>query len=103
MKTLAACTLLCLSTAPALAADPFAGADAAAGKRIAEQKCNSCHVRVAGGDGSGIYTRKESRIKTPALLTQQMEMCDSMGHGKLSETERKNVIGWLNSQYYRFK
>lgn len=91
------------ATTPALAAaDPFAGADLAAGKKVAEQKCNACHVRMAGGDGSGIYG-KSGRIKNLNLLTQQLEMCDSMGHGKLSDAERKNVLGWLNSKYYHFK
>lgn len=102
MKKLALTAALLLASGLAQA-NPYAGADLQAGKKIAEQKCNGCHVKVAGGDGSGLYTRKSSQIKTANLLTQQMEMCDSMGHGKLSDGEKKNVLGWLNSQYYRFK
>ena len=102
MKTLALASTLLLAAGLAQA-DPYAGADIQAGKKIAEQKCNACHVKTMGGDGSGIYTRKTSQIKNANLLTQQMEMCDSMGHGKLSDSERKNVLGWLNSQYYHFK
>lgn len=102
MKTFALATTLLLAAGLAHA-NPYAGADIQAGKKIAEQKCNACHMKIAGGDGSGIYTRKESQIKNSNLLTQQMEMCDSMGHGKLSDSERKNVLGWLNSQYYHFK
>ncbi|MDD5296393.1 MAG: cytochrome c [Rhodocyclaceae bacterium] len=102
MKTLALAATLLLAAGVVHAA-PYAGADIQAGKKTAEQKCNACHAKTAGGDGSSIYTRKTSQIKTSDLLTQQMEMCDSMGHGKLSDTERKNVLGWLNSQYYHFK
>ena len=77
--------------------------DLQAGKRLVEQKCTACHAQQVGGDGSKIYTRKESQIKTAALLSQQMQMCDSMGHGHLSDAERNNVAAWLNQQYYHFK
>jgi mono/diheme cytochrome c family protein len=102
MKTLVLASTLLLAAGLAQA-NPYAGADIQAGKKTTEQKCNACHMKSAGGDGSGIYTRKESQIKSANLLSQQMEMCDAMGHGKLSDSERKNVLGWLNSQYYHFK
>ena len=99
MKTL---LIAVLATAASLVhAAP--GADLQAGKRLVEEKCTTCHAKQVGGDGSKIYTRKESQIRTAALLSQQMQMCDSMGHGHLSDAERNNVMAWLNQQYYHFK
>lgn len=95
--------ILLVAILAAAAGLAHAAADPLAGKRLVEEKCTSCHVGQVGGDGSKIYTRKESRIKTAALLSQQMQMCDSMGHGHLSDAERNNVTAWLNQQYYHFK
>ena len=80
-----------------------AAPDLQAGKRLVQEKCTACHARQVGGDGSKIYTRPDSQIRSAALLSQQMQMCDSMGHGHLSEAERNNVAAWLNQQYYHFK
>ena len=50
-----------------LAAMPVAAsADAKAPQSLLDKQCTACHVRQVGGDGSSIYTRKDSIIHSLA-------------------------------------
>jgi cytochrome c len=52
--------------------------DAARGKSVHEAKCAACHVSKVGGNGSGIYTRADRKVKTVEGLMKQVETCNSM-------------------------
>lgn len=83
-------------------ADPFANADAAAGKALVEKHCISCHASSFGGDGSGIYTREYRKVKTSKGLVAQIRNCNTMLGLKWFEDEELNVASYLNKTYYKF-
>jgi cytochrome c553 len=59
MKLLVLSSLILLSNLAY--AEPYASADAKAGKMLVEKNCVSCHAESFGGNGSGIYTRESER------------------------------------------
>jgi mono/diheme cytochrome c family protein len=92
---------LVLISAPVLAA-PFADADAAAGQKLIEKNCISCHASSYGGDGSAIYTREYRKVKTSKGLLAQVRNCNTMLGLKWFEDEELNVAAYLNNTYYKF-
>ncbi len=101
MKTsLAVITLLASAAAHA---DPFAGGDPKIGKQMVEKNCISCHASSFGGDGSGIYTREDRRVKTTKGLIQQIRNCNTNLGLKWFEDEEMHVAAHLNQTYYKFK
>lgn len=100
MKNLALLGLVCMS---ALAhADPFAAGDPKIGKQMVEKNCISCHASSFGGDGSGIYTREDHRIKTSKGLLMQVRNCNTNLGLEWFEDEELHVASYLNKTYYKF-
>ncbi len=83
-------------------AEPFAAADASAGKALVEKHCISCHASSFGGDGSSIYTREYRKVKSPRGLGAQIRNCNTMLDLKWFEDEELNVAKYLNQTYYKF-
>jgi len=77
--------------------------DAAHGKQLYDAKCTSCHISQFGGDGSGIFTRKDRRIKTIEGLTGQVNNCNAMAHAALSDDDINDVVKYLNDAFYKFE
>ncbi|MDP3819754.1 MAG: cytochrome c [Methylotenera sp.] len=95
--------LVCLLMLSNLAlAEPYTGADAAAGKALVTKNCVSCHAQSFGGDGSDIYTRKDRKVKTSKGLVAQVRNCNTMLGLKWFEDEELNVAKYLNQSYYKF-
>ncbi|PPC94281.1 MAG: hypothetical protein CTY33_04445 [Methylotenera sp.] len=90
-----------LMTVPVLAG-PFADANVAAGQRLVEKNCISCHASSYGGDGSAIYTREYRKVKTSKGLLAQVRNCNTMLGLKWFEDEELNVAAYLNNTYYKF-
>jgi hypothetical protein len=85
------------------AAALFKDADLNLGERlIAEHKCQQCHVRKVGGDGSAIY-RPQGRINTPGFLRGMVEQCNTELNLGLFPEEVTSVAAVLNRDHYRFK
>ena len=102
MKRIAALTLL-LATGSALAV-PFPTGDAQAGEKLFEQnKCNSCHIDMMGGDGSAIFTRPNHKVTSPQQMVQKMHVCSGGAGVTLSEQDEQNLGAYLNQRYYKFK
>lgn len=101
MKLLYAMTALLCINGTALA-EPFANADASAGKVLVEKHCISCHASSFGGDGSGIYTRDYRKVKSSKGLVAQIRNCNTMLGMKWFEDEELNVAKYLNQSYYKF-
>jgi len=93
-----------LSTSATLAhADPFAAGDAKVGKQMVEKHCISCHASSFGGDGSGIYTREDHRVKSAKGLIAQIRNCNTNLGLKWFEDEEQHVASYLNKAYYKFE
>ena len=101
MKSLLFGSLLILIT-HTVCADPFSSADAKAGKALVTKNCISCHAESFGGDGSGIYTRENRKVKTSKALVSQVRSCNTMIGLKWFEDEELNVAKHLNQTYYKF-
>jgi hypothetical protein len=81
----------------------FRDADLVLGERlIAEHKCNECHARKAGGDGSAIY-RPRGRIVTAGLLRGMVEQCNTELNLALFPEEVTAIAAVLNRDHYRHR
>lgn len=97
-------TLILLSVSVTAQAAPFAKGDAAAGKKLFEQnKCNSCHASMLGGDGSAMFTRAERKIKSAESLATQITRCSVNLGLTLFPEDEENIGAYLNKTYYKFK
>ena len=83
-------------------AEPYAKADAVAGKALVDVNCINCHAENFGGDGSTIYTREYHKVKTSKGLVAQVRNCNTMLGLKWFEDEELNVAKYLNQTYYKF-
>lgn len=102
LKKLTCLALLTLSAALAHA-DPFAQGDAKIGKQMVDKNCIACHASSFGGDGSGIYTREDRKIKDAKGLIQQIRNCNTNLGLKWFEDEELHVASYLNKTYYKFE
>ena len=84
------------------ASEIFKDADLALGtKLIAEHRCDACHARRVGGDGSAIY-RPQGRIGTPAALRGMVDYCSTELNLGLFPEEVTAVAAVLQRDHYRF-
>lgn len=97
--------LLGLLGQQALMAQPamFKDADTKLGEQlIAEHRCNACHTRRVGGDGSMIY-KPLGRIASPAFLRGMVEQCNTELNLGMFPEEVTAVAAVLNRDHYKFK
>ena len=81
---------------------PFAAGDEAAGKTLANKDCVGCHASRFNGDADRIYVRPDRKVRTPAQLMAQIQMCNTqLGTGLFPE-EEAHVAAYLNLHYYKF-
>jgi len=94
--------LLMLSAMPALA-DPFAQGNPKTGKQLFDgARCNSCHMKIVGGDGSGIFTRPNSIIPDATALLHRIRFCETQTSTRWTPAEETHVAAFLNQVYYHF-
>jgi hypothetical protein len=78
-------------------------ADLPAGEKLVrEHRCDECHIRRVGGNGSAIY-RPQGRINTPAALRGMVENCNLELNLALFPDEVTSIAAVLNRDHYRFK
>jgi hypothetical protein len=81
----------------------FQGADVALGEKlIVENKCEACHARRVGGDGSAIYNPK-GRINTPGALRGMVEYCNTELNLGFFPEDTHAVAAVLNLRHYLFR
>lgn len=69
---------------------------------IAQNKCDSCHQRRVGGNGSAIY-KPLGRINTPGFLRGMVEQCNTELNLGFFPEEVTAVAAVLNRDHYKFK
>jgi hypothetical protein len=104
MKNILILTTLFFSSLAVAQQHPlFKDADLAAGEKlIAENKCNECHIRRVGGDGSSIYKPK-GRINTAGALRGMVEYCNTELNLGFFPEDTTAVAAVLNKRYYKFR
>jgi hypothetical protein len=81
----------------------FKEADLALGQElITTHKCEACHARRVGGDGSDIYD-PGGRIKTAALLRGMVEYCNTELNLGMFPEEVSAVAAVINQRHYKYK
>ncbi len=97
---LAIATLSCLSLlAPAALAAP----DAAAGKKLVEEKrCETCHANKTMGDAKAIYLRKDRKVNNLQSLKARVALCNTELNLQLFPDDEEHIVAYLNQAYYKF-
>ena len=81
----------------------FKDADLQTGEKlIAENKCNECHIRRVGGDGSAIY-KPTGKINTAGALRGMVEYCNTELNLGFFPEDTSAVAAVLNKRHYRFR
>lgn len=99
------CLVILLLSVQARAQVPsiFADADLAAGEKLVrENKCDACHARKVGGDGSAIY-RPDERISSAGFLRGMVEQCNTQLNLGLFPEDVTSIAAVLNRDHYHFK
>ena len=91
MKVILTTVMMFLATS-AHAAVP---GDGAAGKRVHDANCVSCH-------GDSVYTRQDHKVRSLDGLKKQVENCTHMAQKEFSLAEKQDIVKYLNDQFYRF-
>ena len=103
LGVLTALGALAQTAAAPTAAELYQGADLAQGVQlIREHRCNECHSRKLGGDGSAIY-RPQGRINSPGALRGMVDQCSLELKLALFPDETTSIAAVLNRDHYRFK
>ena len=93
MKSVLCLSLLILLMPSAHAAElPGNSAD---GSVMHDANCLGCH-------DTGVYTRKDRRIRSLDALKGQLANCSHMASLQLSAIEMQNIIKHLNDEFYQF-
>ncbi|HEX4858332.1 MAG TPA: hypothetical protein VFV17_04885 [Usitatibacteraceae bacterium] len=71
-------------------------------KFVKDTRCEDCHAKKAGGDGTGIYTRADRKVSTLAKLTAQVARCNSELNLSLFPEDEAAIVAYLNKTYYKF-
>jgi hypothetical protein len=94
MKSFLCVSLLILLMPSAYAAE--LPGDSADGSFLHDANCLGCH-------DTGIYTRKDRRIRSLDALKGQLASCSHMANLQFSAIEMQNIVKYLNDQFYKFR
>ena len=95
-----AAVLLALAAAATAATE---SPDPTQGQKLYKQYCTGCHIRLVGGDGTAIHTRKDSIIHSLSALNQRVAFCSTQINAHLFPDEEADIAAWLNNTFYKFK
>ena len=94
---------LLISFGASAQSDFFKGADLQQGEQLmAEHKCEACHARRVGGDGTDIYN-PQGRINNNSLLRGMVEYCNTQLNLGMFPEEVNSVAAVLHRKHYKFK
>ena len=87
-----------------LAAPPaMAAGDPAVGHKLVQAKgCELCHDRQPLHGAKAIYLRTDRKVHSIAELRAQVSACNHGLHLDLAPDEERDVVAYLNREYYRF-
>ncbi len=89
-------------TAEPAALHQYPGTDLALGaKLIQEHRCEACHAKKVGGNGTAVY-RPAGRINNPAALLTMVERCNTELNFGLFPEDVASVAAVLQRDHYRF-
>lgn len=69
--------------------------DSAEGKRLFDANCTKCHQ-------TDIFTRKDRKIQSLDALKEQLVSCMHAANVEFSESEKQDLLKYLNDDFYHF-
>ena len=69
--------------------------DSAHGKRLYDANCTGCH-------DTSVLTRKDRVIQSLDALKEQLGSCTHTANKEFSESEARDLLNYLNDQFYHF-
>ncbi len=81
----------------------LAAGDPKLGKPLHDKQCVACHVKLLGGDGSAMYTRKPRLINSATALRQRVAVCSTQTNAGWFPEDEEHVAAWLDQAFYKFK
>lgn len=90
----------------ALLASPaaIAAGDPAVGQKLVQAKgCELCHERQPLHGAKAIYLRSNRKVHSLEELRAQVSACNHGLHLGLSPYEERDVVAYLDRDYYRFR
>jgi hypothetical protein len=91
--------ILCLSLWILLIPTAYAASlqgDAANGKRLYDANCMGCH-------DTSVLTRNDRVVQSLDALKEQLASCTHMAKKEFSESETRDLLKYLNDQFYHFR
>lgn len=73
------------------------------GQQLVEKSCIRCHAAMYGGNGSGIYTRRDRMVHNLRQLEARVALCNANTNTGWLPDEERDVVAFLNQHYYHFK
>ncbi len=73
------------------------------GKKLHDEKCLACHVKLQDGFAEKIYQRSNRHVNTIEGLNGQVRFCDKQLKTKLNTDEVDDLIIYLNKNFYHFE
>lgn len=73
------------------------------GQQLVEKSCIKCHASMFGGDGSRVYTRPNHMVHNLKQLEARVALCNANTSTGWFPKEERDVVAFLNQQYYHFK
>ena len=89
------CLAILVLTMPAANATSLPG-DSANGMRLFSANCTGCH-------DTSVLTRPDRRVQSLDALKKQIAGCAHMANKQFSETEARDLLKYLNDQFYHFQ
>lgn len=74
----------------------------AQGKQLHDASCMQCHTSLTGGQPNSIYSRAERSVKTLDGLEKRVANCAIAADANWTAAQQKQVVDYLNSQFYKF-
>jgi hypothetical protein len=70
--------------------------DGANGKRLFDANCMGCH-------DTSVMARKDRTVQSLDALKEQLANCAHMAQKEFSESEKRDLLAYLNEQFYHFR
>lgn len=92
-------SILCVTILTLLMSIAHAAAlpgDIADGKRLHDANCMGCH-------NTDVYTRSDRVVQSLDALKKQLLSCSHMARAEFSKSETRDLLKYLNDQFYHFR
>ncbi|HUJ01291.1 MAG TPA: cytochrome c [Usitatibacter sp.] len=82
----------------------LADGDPAVGEKLVQAKgCDLCHERQNLHGAKAIYLRPNRKVKSLDELRAQVSSCNHGMHLELSPRDERDIVAYLNRDYYHFR